>query len=221
MTRLPIALAAALTLAACSTDPFTGERQVSNTATGAGVGAATGALAGAIIGAATGGDSQDIRKGALIGAGVGLLGGGGIGAYMDRQEALLRDRLQATGVSVTRVGDQIILNMPSNITFDVDQAVVKPQFFPTLDSVGLVLNEFNQTLVDIYGHTDSDGSEAYNLDLSQRRAQSVGSYLSTRAVDPRRFLIRGLGESTPIASNTTNAGKAANRRVEIRISPLT
>ncbi|MCB1516670.1 MAG: OmpA family protein, partial [Hyphomicrobiaceae bacterium] len=148
------------------------------------------------------------------------LAGGAVGAYMDQQEAELRAQLQGTGISVTRVGDQIILNMPSNITFDVDSSAVKPAFNSTLQSVALVLNKYNKTLVDVYGHTDSDGSEEYNLNLSRQRAVAVANVIAGFGVDPRRFYVDGKGESQPIASNNTEAGKAANRRVEIQISPL-
>lgn len=201
-------------LAGCTTtDPYTGQQKVSNTAGGA----ALGALAGAGVGMLAGGDD---RRNALIGAGIGALAGGAIGNFMDQQEADLRAQLQGTGVSVTRNGNQIILNMPSNITFASDQDQVVPAFYPTLNSVALVLNKYKQTVVDIYGHTDSQGDDAYNLALSQRRAQSVANYLSSQAVDPRRFLVTGAGESQPIASNSTSAGRAQNRRVEVQISPL-
>ena len=208
-----LAVACALLASCTTTDPYTGEQQMSKTAGGA----ALGALAGAGVGMLAGGDD---RRNALIGAGVGALVGGGVGNYMDRQDAELRAQLQGTGVSVTRNGSQIILNMPSNITFASDQDQVIPGFYPTLNSVALVLNKYNQTLVDIYGHTDSDGDDGYNLALSQRRAQSVGDYLRTQSVDPRRFLVTGIGEARPIASNATREGKALNRRVEIQISPL-
>ena len=201
-------------LAACTTtNPYTGEQQVSKTAGGA----ALGALAGAGVGMLAGGDD---RRNALIGAGIGALAGGAVGNFMDQQEADLRAQLQGTGVSVTRNGNQIILNMPSNITFATDQDQVIPEFYPTLNSVALVLNKYKQTIVDIYGHTDSQGDDGYNLALSQRRAQSVANYLRTQAVDPRRLLVTGAGESQPIASNGTSAGRAQNRRVEIQISPL-
>ncbi len=201
-------------LAACTTtNPYTGEQQVSKTASGA----ALGALAGAGVGMLAGGDD---RRNALIGAGIGALAGGAVGNFMDQQEADLRAQLQGTGVSVTRNGNQIILNMPSNITFATDQDQVIPAFYPTLNSVALVLNKYKQTVVDIYGHTDSQGDDAYNLALSQRRASSVANYLASQAVDGRRFLVTGAGESQPIASNGTSAGRAQNRRVEIQISPL-
>ena len=162
----------------------------------------------------------DTRTRVLIGAGVGALAGAGVGYYMDRQEAKLRDRLQSTGVSVTRQGDNIILNMPSNITFGVDQSDIRPNFYEVLNSVAIVLDEFDKTLVDVMGHTDSTGSAEYNIDLSLRRASSVGQYLVSQGVDGRRLLVKGFGEERPIADNSTEAGRAANRRVEIQISPL-
>jgi outer membrane protein OmpA-like peptidoglycan-associated protein len=218
MNKLIVALAAAAFAAGCTTDPYTGEQKLSNTAVGAGAGALLGTAAGAIVGGTT---SVKTRKAMLIGAGLGALAGGGVGLYMDNQEAKLRERLRGTGVSVTRVGDNIILNMPSNITFDTDQADIKPNFYDTLNSVSLVLQEFNQTLVDVNGHTDSDGSAEYNYDLSRQRASSVAQYLVSQRVNSQRFSVQGFGESQPIASNGTSSGKAQNRRVEIQIVPLT
>jgi outer membrane protein OmpA-like peptidoglycan-associated protein len=177
-----------------------------------------GGAAGALIGATT---SVKTRKATLIGAGLGALAGGGVGVYMDNQESKLRQRLQNSGVSVTRRGDSIVLNMPSNITFDSDQSDVKPQFYDTLDSVALVFKEFDQTLIDVTGHTDSDGSDDYNYDLSRRRAGSVARYLSSQQLDPNRFSVEGRGEQEPIASNASARGKSQNRRVEIIIQPLT
>jgi outer membrane protein OmpA-like peptidoglycan-associated protein len=212
------ATALAFTLAACTTNPYTGESQVSKGLLGAGTGAAIGGAAGALLGATT---SLKTRKTALIGAGIGALAGGGVGLYMDNQEAKLRQRLQNSGVSVTRVGDNIVLNMPSNVTFDTDQSDVKPAFYETLNSVAIVLQEFNQTLVDVVGHTDSDGSAEYNLELSRQRAGSVARYLTSQQLDPNRFSVDGRGKSQPIASNASASGKQKNRRVEITIQPLT
>jgi outer membrane protein OmpA-like peptidoglycan-associated protein len=158
---------------------------------------------------------------AVIGAGIGALAGGTIGNFMDRQESELRAQLQGTGVSVTRQGDLIILNMPSNITFGTDQDAVRGEFYPTLNSVSLVLKKYNQTLIDVYGHTDSTGDDNYNLGLSQRRATSVANYLASQGVDGRRFYITGYGESQPVADNGSEQGRALNRRVEIRLSPIT
>lgn len=217
-SKVIVALAATLALSACTTtNPYTGQSQLSNTAGGGLLGAGGGAVAGAIVGAAVGGDP---RVGALIGAGVGGLTGAAIGNYMDQQEAELRAQLQGTGVSVTRVGDQIILNMPSNITFATDQSTVQPQFNQTLVSVGLVLKKYNKTIVDVYGPTDSTGGNEHNLALSQRRAVSVATILANQGIDQRRFYIEGKGSSSPIASNGTEAGRAQNRRVEIQLSPI-
>jgi outer membrane protein OmpA-like peptidoglycan-associated protein len=213
-----VAALAALSLSACTTmNAYTGDQQLSSTAGGTMIGAGTGAVVGALAGAATG---NDPRIAALIGAGLGGLTGAAVGHYMDQQEAELRAQLQSTGVSVTRVGNQIILNMPSNITFDTDSSTVKPDFNQTLISVGLVLKKFNKTIVDVYGHTDNTGSDAHNQDLSQRRAVSVATILANQGIDQRRFYIEGKGEGDPIASNATETGRSQNRRVEIQISPI-
>ena len=217
-SSLVVAGLAALLLSACTTmNAYTGDSQLSNTAGGAMVGAGTGAVVGAFAGAATG---NDPRIAALIGAGLGGLTGAAVGHYMDQQEAELRAQLQSTGVSVTRVGNQIILNMPSNITFQTDSATVNAGFNDTLVSVGLVLKKFNKTVVDVTGHTDNTGSDAHNQDLSQRRAVAVATILANQGVDQRRFYIEGKGESSPIASNATEQGRAQNRRVEIQIAPI-
>jgi outer membrane protein OmpA-like peptidoglycan-associated protein len=217
-SSIVVAGLAALSLSACTTmNAYTGDQQLSSTAGGAMIGAGTGAVVGALAGAATG---NDPRIAALIGAGLGGLTGAAVGHYMDQQEAELRAQLQSTGVSVTRVGNQIILNMPSNITFDTDSATVKPEFSETLVSVGLVLKKFNKTIVDVYGYTDNTGSVAHNQDLSQRRAVSVATILANQGIDQRRFYIEGKGETDPIASNANETGRSQNRRVEIQISPI-
>lgn len=209
-----LAVALAMGVAGCqTTNPYTGEQQVSKTAAGAGIGALGGAVAGVLIG--------DNREATLIGAGIGALAGGAVGNYMDRQEAELRQQLQGTGVSVTRVGNQLVLNMPGNITFATDSADLASNFYPTLNSVALVLKKYNQTYVDIMGHTDSTGSEQYNQELSQRRAGSVAAYLQSQGVEPARLITRGMGEGSPIAGNETAAGRAQNRRVEIVLTPVT
>jgi outer membrane protein OmpA-like peptidoglycan-associated protein len=132
----------------------------------------------------------------------------------------LRAQLQGTGVSVTRNGNNLVLNMPSNVTFAVDQATIDPGFYATLNSVAIILDKYNQSLIDVYGFTDSTGSAQYNLDLSQRRAQSVASYLSSRGINQQRMYVVGFGQERPIAPNTTEAGRAQNRRVELQIAPL-
>jgi len=211
-------VAAALALSACSTvDPYTGEEKTSHAAKGAGLGA----LAGAAIGALTNTSSGDeALTNALIGAGIGALAGGSVGYYMDQQEAKLRQRLAGTGVSVTRAGDNIILNMPGNITFATDSYNINSNFYETLNSVAIVLDEFEQTLVDVMGHTDSTGSDQYNQQLSQQRAGSVSQYLASQGVLRQRLVVQGFGESRPIADNNTPAGRQQNRRVEVQISPF-
>jgi outer membrane protein OmpA-like peptidoglycan-associated protein len=216
--KFAIGCLAATFLAGCTTtDPYTGEQKISNTAGGAAIGAAVGALGGLAVG----GGGRSGRNAALIGAGIGALAGGVAGNYMDRQESELRAQLQGTGVSVTRNGDQIILNMPSNITFSTDQDAVKPQFYATLNSVAVVLRKFDRSIIDVYGHTDNVGGQQYNQLLSERRALSVSNYLTQQGIDNRRFAVRGLGMDRPIASNNSEAGRSQNRRVELQISPLT
>jgi len=217
MSRTIVMVAVAGLLAACTTNPYTGERQASKAGVGAGIGAAIGAVAGVL----TGDDADERRKRALIGAGVGALAGAGVGAYMDRQEAKLREELAGTGVSVTRIGDDIILNMPGNITFEVNQAAIDSGFYPVLNSVSKVAKEFDKTLIDVAGHTDSTGTVQYNMGLSQRRANSVASYLQNQGVVNTRIYAEGYGPHYPIADNSTAQGRSENRRVEIALKPLT
>lgn len=211
-------LGSAVICGGCETfDAYTGEEKTSNATKGALIGAA----AGAVVGLVSGDDAVERRKRALIGAGVGALAGGSIGYYQDRQEAALRAELQGTGVSVTRIGDNITLNMPGNVTFATDSADLSPGFFQVLDSVSKVLKEFDQTVVEVAGHTDSTGSEAYNQELSQRRASSVSQYLQSRQIANERLISLGMGELRPVADNSSAAGRQANRRVEITMVPLT
>lgn len=215
---MSVMLAGVLVVAGCqTTDPYTGEQKTSNTAKGAGIGAAIGGLFGLL----TGDDARERKKRALIGAGAGALAGGAVGSYMDRQEAELRRQLQGTGVSVSRSGDTIILNMPSNITFASGSSDLNAKFFNVLDSVSLVLKKYDKTVVEVAGHTDSVGGEQMNQSLSERRANTVTQYLSGKGVAGQRFLVAGFGESKPVASNDTSEGRALNRRVEITLVPLT
>jgi outer membrane protein OmpA-like peptidoglycan-associated protein len=216
---LPIAvLAIGLSISACETlDPYTGESQTSKATRGALIGAA----AGAVVGLVSGDDAVERRQRALIGAGVGALAGGAVGYYMDQQEAKLRAELEGTGVSITRIGDNITLNMPGNVTFATDSADLRPAFFDVLNSVGKVLKEFDQTVVEVAGHTDSTGSEGYNQALSERRASSVSLYLEGRGIGGQRLLTVGMGEQRPVADNATVEGRQANRRVELTMVPLT
>lgn len=212
--NIVVAATLATLLAGCQTiDPYTRETKTSNTAKGAGIGAVAGGIAGALI------NKGDRGKGAVIGAALGAGAGGGIGYYMDQQEAQLRQTLEGSGVSVTRMGDAIVLNMPGNITFDTDRSEVRSDFYGVLDSVVLVLQKFDQTQIRVSGHTDSTGSHEYNQELSERRARSVSAYLQSRGVVPSRIYTVGYGEDRPIADNGTAFGRSQNRRVEIEILP--
>ncbi len=202
---------------ACTTvNPYTQEKQVSKVAIGAGIGAAS----GAVIGALTAKD-KDRRRNALIGAGIGAIAGGGVGYYMDVQEAKLRQKLENTGVSVTRQGDNIVLNMPGNVTFATNSPNINANFYEVLNGVAIVLKEYEKTYVDVVGHTDSTGSEEYNQKLSEERARSVAGYLNSQGVLADRMLLAGRGELDPIASNDTPEGRTQNRRVTIQIAPIT
>ena len=213
-----IVLGTAVIFSGCETlDPYTGDTQKSKATKGALIGAAAGAVAGLI----SGDDAVERRQRALIGAGVGALAGGAVGYYMDKQEAKLRAELEGTGVSVTRIGDNITLNMPGNVTFATDSSDLRPAFFEVLNSVGKVMTEFDQTVVEVAGHTDSTGSEAYNQSLSERRADSVSRYLVGRGISGQRLITVGMGELRPVADNGTADGRQANRRVEITVVPLT
>ncbi|WP_420145281.1 OmpA family protein [Sphingobium sp.] len=203
------------TTAACTTDPETGQRSISKAAIG-GIG---GALGGYLLGDLVGGRNDRTEK--ILGAGIGAVAGAGIGAYMDAQERKLREQTAGSGVDVIRDGDNLLLRMPSGITFAFNKSDVQPQFQPTLNEVASVLAQYPKTYIDVYGHTDSDGADAYNQTLSERRAQAVSSYLVSKGVQSARIGTRGFGESQPIASNATEEGKAANRRVEIKIAPVT
>lgn len=216
-TRI-LASAAALSLvatSACTTNPETGNKRLSKAGIGALAGAALGTGAGAIVG------GKNKRTEMIVGAGIGAIAGTAIGAYMDKQEKELREKTAGTDVEVVRQGDELLLNMPSGITFDTDSYAVKPEFRSTLDKIASTLSSYNQTYIDVYGHTDSTGSDAYNLTLSRNRADSVAGYLSTHGVARARIGTQGFGETQPVASNDTEAGRAANRRVEIKLVPVT
>ena len=183
-------------------------------------GALIGAGIGAVAGLLSGGDAVERRQRAMVGAGIGALAGGGIGAYQDRQEAELRRQTAGTGSDVSRDGDVIKLNLPDGVTFDFAKYDLKPQFYPALNTVAATLKEYNQTIVEVSGHTDSVGSDAANQTLSERRANAVAGYLMGQGVQRERFEIVGMGERYPVASNDTDSGRALNRRVEIRLLPL-
>jgi outer membrane protein OmpA-like peptidoglycan-associated protein len=208
----------AVILAGCTTlDPYTREERPARAQRQAVIGAA----AGAAVGLITGDSSMERKKRALVGAGLGALAGAGVGTYMDRQEAKLRAELERTGVSVTRIGDNITLNMPGNVTFATDSADLNASFFDVLNSVSMVVNEYDQTVIEVAGHTDNTGTDAYNQQLSERRAGAVASYLRTREVLSDRIITVGMGEARPVTTNETDAGRQQNRRVELTLVPLT
>ncbi|MEL6791944.1 MAG: OmpA family protein [Pseudomonadota bacterium] len=203
-----IAVSAATLLSACAADGTVNE----NVAGGAAVGAILGAVTGAIIGD---------RTGAIVGAGVGAVAGGAVGAYLDEQQKELERNLEGTGATVVNTGEELLVNLPNEVTFDVDQAAIKPEFRDPLSEVAETLVKFESSAVDIIGHTDSTGSDAYNQTLSERRADSVSDFLTRRGVIRERIVAFGEGETQPIADNGTAEGRARNRRVEIKITPIT
>jgi outer membrane protein OmpA-like peptidoglycan-associated protein len=206
---------AMLPLSACVTDPETGNRTISKAAIG-GIG---GALGGYLLGDLVGGRRDRTEK--IVGAGIGALAGAGVGYYMDEQERKLRQQTAGTGINVIRDGDNLVLDMPSEITFGVDSANIDAGFRNTLNQVASTVTQYEKTYVDVLGHTDSTGSDAYNQALSERRASAVADYLSSRGVQSARLATRGYGESQPKTSNLDAAGRSANRRVEIRLVPVT
>ncbi len=220
--KLPLIIllsALMVSLSGCKTlDAFTGNEKTSNTSKNSAIGAGIGALVGYLT--TKDKSRRDRRKAVLVGAGIGGLSGAAIGNYMDKQESKLRDQLTGTGVSVTRNGDELILNMPGNITFATGSKSLKADFDDVLSSVVLVLNEFNQTLIEVAGHTDSVGSESSNQHLSESRALSVADHLASKNIDKNRVLSIGYGESRPIADNKTATGRQLNRRVELTLIPI-
>lgn len=210
MKRILVVAAISLMVAGCAHTSAEGDR--SRMGTGAVIGAGAGALIGQVVGGST--------KGTLIGAAAGATVGGLVGHQMDKQEAELRDQMEGTGVDVYREGDTIRLQAPDNITFDVNRADVKPQFRPILDRLAQSLGQYPETVIQVEGHTDSTGAASYNQTLSENRAASVSSYLVQRGVDSQRLHAVGFGETRPIADNSTVAGRAQNRRVEILIVPI-
>ena len=210
-----IAVMAALPLSACVTNPETGNKRISKAV----LGGAGGALGGYLLGDLIGGRSDRTEK--ILGAGIGAVAGAGAGYYMDQQEKKLRQQTAGTGVNVVREGDNLVLDMPSELTFAVGSANIEPNFRSTLDKVAATLGQYEKTYVDVMGHTDATGTDDFNQGLSERRASSVAGYLGSRGIQQARLATRGYGESQPKASNTTEEGRAANRRVEIRLVPVT
>lgn len=213
MKKIAIFAAVTAVLAGCTTvNPYTGQNQTSKAVWGTAIGTAAGAATGALV-------SKNHGTGAIVGGLAGAALGGGVGYYLDVQEAELRQELASTGVSVERTSDSIRLIMPGNITFRTDSADINATFYATLNSVAKVLNKYSNSTVMVLGFTDNTGSDSYNMTLSKQRATAVASYLQGQGVKANRFEIMGMGPSNPIASNNTAAGRAQNRRVEIKIIP--
>ena len=180
--------------------------KLDKTAKGAGIGAAAGAVVGAVLGE---GKADKILAGAALGAGIGA----GVGAYMDHQEEKLA---RIPGTTVERVSDDLLLvHFESDVLFDIDSAVLKEGARDALDEAAGVFLEYPKTAIIAQGHTDSTGTEAHNLDLSERRAKAVAAYLIDRGVDAARITSVGYGEGHPIASNDTASGRLQNRRVDL------
>lgn len=218
MKKIVLSLTAvAFALSACTTiDETTGSRVKSNTKTGAIIGAVVGAGVGAISHK----DGDERRKNAMIGAGIGALAGAAVGQYMDLQTKELRKKMAGTGVEVKRVGDDVIVSMPGDLTFATDSADIESRFYTVLDNVATVLNTYPATYIDIVGHADAQGSDEYNMALSERRANAAAGYLVSHQVKAERVYVAGMGEAQPIATNETAEGRAKNRRVEIRLRPM-
>ncbi len=202
-----------LTVSACVTDPNTGEKKVSRTVLGAGGGALAGMLLGGLIGG---------RTGRIVGAGIGGVAGGVVGYKMDQQIKELKEQTAGSGVDVTETdnGQAILVNLPDGVTFDVGSATLKPQFRETLDKIADSMKQYPNSLIDVYGHTDSTGSDAFNQTLSESRARTVAGYLTSRGVSAARIRSQGFGETMPVADNATADGRTRNRRVEIKIVPV-
>lgn len=208
----------AVMLTSCAT--YTGQTSDPNDPNRTRTGALVGAGIGAVAGLLSGSDATERRQRALVGAGVGGLAGGAVGVYQDRQEAELRRQTAGTGIVVDREGDVIKLNLPDGVTFDFNKTELKPQFYPALNNVAATLREYDQTIVEVSGHTDNVGTAAVNQRISEERAQNVASYLIGQGLRRERFEIAGFGYRFPVADNSTEQGRSLNRRVEIRIVPL-
>ncbi|EMD82358.1 OmpA family protein [Pacificimonas flava] len=212
---LLMAATASFALTACVTDPVTGERRVNQAVYTGALGAGVGAGLGAILG------GKSNRTEVLVGTGIGAVAGSAVGVYLENQKKKMEEATQGTGIEVTNTGDSLLLNIPSQVTFSSGSYTITPEFRPTLDKVAGVLTEYDRSFVDVYGHTDSDGSDAFNQRLSEQRAESVANYLVQDGVLRQRIATRGFGETQPVASNDTASGKAQNRRVEIKVVPVT
>ena len=208
-------LSSALVLGGCVTNPETGERGISRPAGTAAAGAGAGALLGALLG------GRNNRAETIIGAGIGAIAGGAVGSYMDKQARELKQRTAGTGIEVEQRGEEIAIKLPSGIAFDTNQATVRPDMRPALDQVAKTLASYQSTYIDVTGHTDASGGDAINQPLSERRAGAVADYLQYQGVQRARMATKGYGAQFPVASNDSETGRAQNRRVEIRLTPVT
>lgn len=199
---------------------FAGCAPQTKTQAGGVYGAAGGAAAGAILGQVIGHDTKSTLIGAAIGAAVGGAAGAGVGHMMDKQEQDMRQALTASdAAAVQREGNLLSVILKGDVSFDTNSSVVRPGLYGELDRIASVLVQYPQTLIRIEGHTDSVGSEAYNMDLSRRRAEAVRNLLVQRGVADSRLEVVAFGESLPVATNDTEAGRQKNRRVELKIAP--
>jgi outer membrane protein OmpA-like peptidoglycan-associated protein len=215
--RISVFLCCVLLLAGCAeTGTMTKSEQ------GGLFGAAGGAVVGAILGQAIGHDTKSTLIGAAIGAAVGGGGGYGVGKMMDNQEKEMRDALaKSEAAAVTREGNLLSVTFKGDVTFDTNSTEVRPELYTEINRVARVLNQYPDTLIRVEGHTDSKGSDEYNMDLSKRRAAAVKTLLSLRGVAENRIEVVGYGKTMPIATNDTELGRQKNRRVEIKIAPKT
>lgn len=184
-----------------------------------------GAAVGAVAGAALGHSVENNKKGVLIGAAVGALAGAGAGNYMDKQQQEMEAALAAEranhAIEIERLENETLkIDIASEVSFDFGSAALKAAFTPTLQKVSEILQRYPNTIIHVIGHTDSVGSESYNMTLSQNRAESVTGYFASRGVDYGRLVAAGRGEAEPRATNETEAGRQLNRRVEIYVKPI-
>jgi len=214
MKRTLAFMGAALALGACATDPVTGESIWGNTGRGAAIGAIVGGIGGVFAG---GNDGRNVAVGAAVGA----LAGAGVGRYMDGQEEDMRRKVASSGIGLQRQGDNVVLVMPSDVTFSKGSSTLDAQFTPVLSKVAESLNLYPKTTIDIVGHASTEGEAQANLDLSYRRAESVRVYLQGAGVLPQRMATGGLGESQPlVVPDDTEAKRSQNRRVVITLRPV-
>jgi len=194
--------------------------EMSKTQKGGAYGAAGGAAAGAVVGQAAGHNTKSTVIGAAIGAAIGGLGGAGIGKMMDNQEKDMREAMgKSEAATVTREGNLLAVTFKGDVTFDTNSTVVRPGLYSEINRIADILRQYPNTLVRVDGHTDSQGSSEYNMDLSKRRANAVRALLVQRGVADNRIESAAFGETMPVATNNTEAGRQKNRRVEIKIAP--